>query len=98
MLKRALISLFVFPISAGFCASQTKSRDAEGHEWWQQAVFHEIYPRSYGVSDYESIDPMYGKLSDFDRVVKEGRKNGIHIILDFVLDHTSDQHAWFKVK
>jgi alpha-glucosidase len=113
--------------------------DAEGHAWWQHAVFYEIYPRSfadsngdgigdlkgitskldylkdlgvdaiwitpcfpspqvdfgYDVSDYENIDPMYGTLADFDELVSEARKRGIRIILDFVVNHTSDQHKWF---
>ena len=114
--------------------------DAEGHQWWQHAVFYEIYPRSfadtnnngigdlngitekldylkdlgidaiwitpcypspqvdfgYDVSDYENIDPMYGTLADFDRLASEAKKRNIRIIMDFVMNHTSDQHAWFK--
>src|ERR1700687_295806 len=113
--------------------------DAEGHEWWQHAVFYELYPRSfadsnndgigdlkgitskldylrdlgvdaiwitpcfpspqvdfgYDVSDYENVDPMYGTLADFDRMVAEGKKRNIKIILDFVVNHISDQHQWF---
>ncbi len=49
----------------------------------------------YDVADYEDIDPMYGTLSDFDQMQKEAQQDGIHIILDFVLNHTSDQNKWF---
>jgi alpha-glucosidase len=116
-----------------------KPVDAEGHQWWQHAVFYEIYPRSfadsnndgvgdlkgiaskldylkdlgvdaiwitpcfpspqvdfgYDVSDYEDIDPMYGTLADFDVLSSEAKKHGVRIILDFVINHTSDQHKWF---
>jgi alpha-glucosidase len=121
--------------------AQTSSQavDAQGHQWWQHAVFYEIYPRSfadsnndgvgdlkgiaskldylkdlgvdaiwispcfpspqvdfgYDVSDYENIDPMYGTLADFDFLANEAKKRDIHIILDFVVNHTSDQHKWF---
>ena len=126
-----------------FCAltasAQTKPVDAEGHQWWQHAVFYEIYPRSfadsnndgvgdlngitskmqylhdlgvdaiwitpcypspqvdfgYDVANYEDIDPMYGTLADFDRMVADGKKHGVRIIMDFVPNHTSDQHPWF---
>jgi alpha-glucosidase len=49
----------------------------------------------YDVSNYEDIDPMYGTLSDFGRMQAEAQQRGIRIILDFVLNHTSDQHQWF---
>ncbi len=124
---------------ATLAQSRAKAVDAEGHQWWQHAVFYEIYPRSfadsnndgvgdlngitakldylkdlgvdaiwispcfpspqvdfgYDVSDYENIDPMYGTLADFDRLANEAHKRNIHIILDFVVNHTSDQHPWF---
>src|ERR1700746_3098634 len=133
-----LLSISVlFPMSEA--VAQKKVMDAEGHQWWQHAVFYEIYPRSfadsnndgigdlngitskldylknlgadaiwitpcfpspqvdfgYDVSDYEAIDPMYGTLADFDRLSAEAKKRNIRVILDFVVNHTSNQHKWF---
>jgi len=123
----------------GFAQTSDHAVDKEGHQWWQHAVFYEIYPRSfadsnndgigdlkgiaskldylkdlgvdaiwispcfpspqvdfgYDVSDYENIDPMYGTLADFDVLASEAKKRNIRIILDFVVNHSSDQHKWF---
>jgi len=49
----------------------------------------------YDVSDYENIDKMYGTLGNFDQLQKLAADHGIKIILDFVVNHTSDQHPWF---
>jgi alpha-glucosidase len=49
----------------------------------------------YDVSDFEDIDPMYGTLGDFDHLVSESQRSGIRIIMDFVMNHTSDRHRWF---
>jgi alpha-glucosidase len=49
----------------------------------------------YDVSDYENIDPMYGTLQDFDRLESAASKRDIRIIMDFVMNHSSDQHKWF---
>ena len=137
ILKSLIVTLGCFAAISLF--AQTPPVDAEGHQWWQHAVFYEIYPRSfadsnnngigdlngitskldylkdlgvdaiwitpcypspqvdfgYDVSDYENIDPMYGTLKDFDHLASEAKKRGIHIIMDFVMNHTSDKHKWF---
>jgi alpha-glucosidase len=147
-LSRSLVPVFLwaflcaaFLCTPPFAVTQTavKTADAEGHQWWQNAVFYEIYPRSfadsnndgigdlkgiaskldylkdlgidaiwitpcfpspqvdfgYDVADYENIDPMYGTLADFDNLISESKKRGIRVILDFVMNDTSDQHKWF---
>ncbi len=50
----------------------------------------------YDVSDYCDIHPRYGTLADFDRLVSEAHRREIRIVLDMVLNHTSDQHIWFQ--
>ncbi|MGA8617337.1 MAG: alpha-glucosidase [Candidatus Sulfotelmatobacter sp.] len=144
-MKSVFLSMFALLICSGILGlnasaeTPAETGDAEGHQWWQHAVFYEIYPRSfadsnndgvgdlkgitskldylkdlgvdaiwispcfpspqvdfgYDVSDYENIDPMYGTLADFDVLASEAKKRNIHIILDFVVNHSSDQHKWF---
>jgi len=59
-----------------------------------------IYPSpdadfGYDVSDYCAVDPKFGSLEDFDRLVSQAHARGIRVVLDLVLNHTSDQHPWF---
>ena len=119
--------------------SVSKMPAAAGLSWWQNAVFYEIYPRSfqdsngdgigdlkgitqrlnylqqlgvdaiwltpiypspqvdfgYDISDYKSIDPKYGTMADFDRLIAEANKRHIRVIMDMVMNHTSDKHKWF---
>ncbi|WP_322807327.1 alpha-glucosidase [Thermanaerothrix sp.] len=110
------------------------------NSWWQEAVFYQIYPRSfadgngdgigdiegiirsldylqwlgidaiwlsphypspqvdcgYDISDYYGVAPEYGSLNDFKRLLKEIQRRNMRLILDLVLNHTSDQHPWFQ--
>ncbi len=50
----------------------------------------------YDISDYQDIDPMFGSLQDMDELIAEAKKRGIRIILDLVLNHSSDEHRWFQ--
>jgi len=50
----------------------------------------------YDVADYTAIDPRYGSMDDFDRLIRQAHARGIRVILDLVYNHTSDQHAWFR--
>ena len=121
-------------------AAQPAAPDAyQEQNWWRNAVFYEIYPRSfqdsnkdgigdlrgitqrldylkdlgvdaiwltpiypspqvdfgYDIADYEAIDPKYGTMADFDRLIAEANKRHIRILMDMVMNHTSDKHKWF---
>ena len=108
--------------------------------WWKNAVFYQIYPKSfqdttgsgtgdlqgiisrldyletlgidgiwlspvcqspqvdngYDISDYCSVDPMFGSMEDMETLIREAKKRNISIILDLVLNHSSNQHRWFR--
>lgn len=50
----------------------------------------------YDISDYTKIDPMFGSKEDLERLIREAEKRGITVLMDLVINHTSDQHPWFQ--
>ena len=109
------------------------------NKWYKEAVFYQIYPRSfkdsnadgigdikgiiskidyladlginaiwfsplyaspnadygYDISDYKAINPEYGTMDDFDEMVKQLHAKNIKVVMDLVINHTSDKHEWF---
>lgn len=109
-------------------------------KWWKEAVFYQIYPRSfkdsngdgigdlkgiiekldylkelginaiwcspvydspnddngYDIRDYRKIMKEFGTMKDFDKLLKEAHKRDIKLIMDLVINHSSDEHKWFK--
>ncbi|WP_051679992.1 glycoside hydrolase family 13 protein [Pseudorhizobium marinum] len=64
---------------------------------WLSPIFTSpMDDNGYDISDYQGIAPEFGTLADFDRLVAEARKRGIGIVLDLVVNHTSDEHPWFR--
>ena len=50
----------------------------------------------YDISDYYTIDPMFGTNEDYIRLIEESKKRGMKVMMDLVLNHTSDEHEWFR--
>src|SRR5690242_14992735 len=126
-------------VFSGMLDAAARSRRMDALKWWQQAVFYQIYPRSfadgngdgigdfpgmtrkldylrdlgvdalwlsphypspfldcgYDISDYTGVGPEYGSLQDFTTFLRAAHARGIRVILDLVLNHTSDEHPWF---
>lgn len=148
-LKRAIAFFLTASLSAAFqqaCAipaptpkQETIRSSIPFPAWWKEAVFYQVYPRSfkdsngdgigdikgmiekldylkalginaiwmnphydspntdngYDISDYENIMKEYGTMEDFDRLISEMNKRHMHLMIDIVINHTSDQHKWF---
>ena len=63
--------------------------------WLSPIYLSPMHDFGYDVSDYCDIDPRFGTLADFDRLVSEAHRRGIRVVMDLVLNHTSNQHPWF---
>lgn len=62
---------------------------------WLMPIFPSPSYHGYDVTDYYSINPDYGTMDEFNEFLNEAHKRGIHVILDFVINHTSVEHPWF---
>lgn len=63
---------------------------------WLMPIHPSTTYHKYNVSDYYAIDPSYGTMEDFDRLIAECDARGIRVILDLVINHTADNHPWFR--
>ena len=67
-----------------------------GAIWLSPVYLSPDADNGYDIADYRSIDPKFGTLDDFDRLVLEAGRRGIKIIMDLVINHTSIEHEWFQ--
>ena len=64
---------------------------------WLSPVYKSPFvDQGYDVADYYAIDPLFGTMEDFDRLLAEAKKRDMHILMDLVVNHCSDQHEWFQ--
>src|SRR5699024_807572 len=63
---------------------------------WLSPVYRSpMDDNGYDISDYRSIQPEFGTMEDFDRMLAEMHRRGIRLVMDLVVNHTSDEHPWF---
>ncbi|CCF30675.1 alpha-glucosidase [Weissella confusa] len=64
---------------------------------WVSPVYKSpMVDMGYDISDYQDIDPQFGSMADFKELLAEANKRGMKIIMDLVVNHTSDEHEWFQ--
>jgi alpha-glucosidase len=64
---------------------------------WLSPIFQSpMADFGYDISDYRAIDPLFGTMEDFDALLADVHEHGLKLVLDFVPNHTSDQHRWFE--
>ncbi len=66
-----------------------------GFIWLSPVYASPMVDNGYDISDYRAINPVFGSMDDMDRLIAEARARGIAIVMDLVVNHTSDQHPWF---
>lgn len=144
MTKRIFLFLLLFLlipscVPAAPTTAPTPTAESAPEIWWRNAVFYEIFVRSfndsdgngvgdfngitqkldylqdlgitavwlmpiflspsyhgYDVMDYYDVNPQYGSMDNFKNLVAEAHKRDIRVIIDLVINHTSDKHPWFK--
>lgn len=62
---------------------------------WLKPIHTSPSTHGYDVTDYSAVNPQYGTMDDFRRLLDEAHQRGIRVIIDLVLNHTSNQHPWF---
>src|SRR6202047_4650739 len=63
---------------------------------WLSPVYRSpMDDNGYDISDYQDIDPLFGTLADLDELVAELHSRGMRLVMDLVVNHTSDEHPWF---
>lgn len=69
--------------------------DLSANEIWLMPIFPSPTYHKYDTTNYMEIDPQYGTMEDFDKLLAECHKKGVKVILDLALNHTSTEHPWF---
>ena len=64
--------------------------------WLSPIYCSPLADQGYDISDYYNIDPRFGTMDDMDRLLAEAKKRDIGIVMDLVVNHCSDEHAWFQ--
>ena len=66
-----------------------------GAVWLTPVYASPMVDNGYDISDYTSINPLYGTMEDMEQLIREADRQGIRIVMDLVFNHSSDQHPWF---
>ena len=90
---RGIVSRLDSHLNDGNPATDT---DLEVGVLWLMPTFPSPSYHGYDVTDYRDIDPEYGTLADFKTLTGEAHKRGVRIVLDLPLNHTSEDHPWFR--